>query len=408
MSRTILVTTAVLATLALAGAAAAAASVHRTDASGPPGPQAVGTAETIDLDAFAHDIDAALGGHTVGYAYALARNGAVVRSGKGGSRRLAVDGFELPFTPDTLAQAASASKTITAAALIKALHEKGLSVDTRIDRYLPRCWKRGPNVRRLTFRHVLGHHTMLPAGTDCSHHPLRCLLEVVAEGTQTTPSLDNYAYSNTAYALVRVLLPFVLARVQLQATFGLSRSSCEQHVEELNYIVSSRFQEYVLDHVLGPVGVQASFYPPGDGFSDYALNYNNADRSQAGGAPRYDFYLHAGPGYLAISARMYARFLSALDAGLIVPKPLANAMKGVPGNRMGFDTSITGELGEYTWKNGGCPSSNGTKPGCSTLAMVFPNGMQAYVAINSSNNTYNQVCGRLDECLRDAFDDALL
>jgi hypothetical protein len=33
--------------------------------------------------------------------------------------------------------------------------------------------------------------------------------------------------------------------------------------------------------------------------------------------------------------------------------------------------------------------------------------MQAYIAINSSNNTYNQVCGGLDECLRDAFDEAL-
>ena len=120
--------------------------------------------------------------------------------------------------------------------------------------------------------------------------------------------------------------------------------------------------------------------------------------------PRYDFHLHAGAGYLAISAKAYARFLSALDAGLIVPKQLANEMKGVPGNRMGFDTSITGELGEYTWKNGGCPSSNGTKPGCSTLAMVFPNGMQAYIAINSSNNTYS---GTVQSILKNAFDAAL-
>jgi hypothetical protein len=117
--------------------------------------------------------------------------------------------------------------------------------------------------------------------------------------------------------------------------------------------------------------------------------------------------LHAGAGYLAISAKMYARFLSALDAGLIVPKSLANAMKGIPGTRMGFDTSITGTLGEYTWKHGGCPSANGTKPGCSAPAMVFPNGVQAYVAVNSGNNTYDRVCGRLDECLRDAFDGAL-
>ena len=394
MSRTILIATTLCVALALAGVAAATV---------PP----VGTPETIDLDAFASGIASRLSGHTVGYSYAIARNGTVVRSGADGYRRLIVDGWELPFTPDTLAQAASASKTITAAALVKALAEKGLSVDTRIEKYLPRCWKKGPNVRLLTFRHVLGHHTMLPAGTGCSDHPLKCLLDVVAKGTQTTPDLANYKYSNTAYALVRVLLPFVLARGELQAEFGFLRRNCTEHADDLDYLVSDRFQEYVFDHVLGPVGVEASFYPQGNGFTDYALDYNNADRSQAGGKPRYDFFLRAGPGYLAISARMYARFLSALDAGLIVPKPLANAMKGVAGNRMGFDTSITGELGEYTWKNGGCPSANGTKPGCSTLAMVFPNGMQAYVAINSSSNTYNQVCGGLDDCLRDAFDEAL-
>jgi hypothetical protein len=118
-------------------------------------------------------------------------------------------------------------------------------------------------------------------------------------------------------------------------------------------------------------------------------------------------YVHAGAGYLAISAKASARFLSALDAGLIVPKALANAMKGVPGDRMGFDTSIPGTLGDYIWKNGGCPSDGGTKPGCSTLAVVFPNGMQAYVAINSSNNTYRALYGGLDAVVRDAFDEAL-
>src|SRR5829696_2691788 len=131
----------------------------------PPLPPSVTTPETIDLDLFARGLVGRLNGHVVGFSYAIDRNGGEAR-----------------FTADTMAQAASASKTITAAALIKALDERGLSVDTKIDKYLPRCWKKGPSVRGLTFRDLLGHHSLLPQGTNCSDDPLACILAIVAKG----------------------------------------------------------------------------------------------------------------------------------------------------------------------------------------------------------------------------------
>lgn len=73
-------------------------------------------------------------------------------------------------------------------------------------------------------------------------------------------------------------------------------------------------------------------------------------------------YVHAGAGYLAISAKASARFLSALDAGLIVPKALANAMKGVPGDPMGFDTSIPGTLGDYTARSTAASTRSSATP----------------------------------------------
>ena len=214
-----------------------------------------------------------------------------------------------------------------------------------------------------------------------------------------------YAYSNSAYALVRVLLPFVRNPVAMQARFGLSKARCASRTEQLNRLVSDRFRDYVFNHVLAPIGVDASFYPQGDGIDDYALVYNVADPTQPGIAPRDDFHLHAGAGYLAISATGFARFLSALEAGLILPDQLVKEMTGVPGNRMGFDTTISGTLGDYAWKNGGCPNKNGIK--CATIAIVFPNGMQAYLAINSSvDATYG--AGSLQSVARDAFDGALI
>jgi len=229
-----------------------------------------------------------------------------VRSGAGGYRRLNLVPGPDPFTPDTTAQAASASKTVTAAALLKALHEKGISPDAKIEPYLPNCWEKGDGVEDLTFRDVLGHHTLLPQGSGCADDPLRCILDMVAAGRKA-PQEDNYEYNNTVYGMVRVLLPFVRQRALLQLRFGHSVTRCKNRVDRLNKIVSDRFRAYLVDHVLGPVGVVASFYPQGDGVGDYALNYNRNDLTQPGGAPRADFHLHAGAGYLAIGARAVPR-----------------------------------------------------------------------------------------------------
>lgn len=62
-----------------------------------------------------------------------------------------------------------------------------------------------------------------------------------------------------------------------------------------------------------------------------------------------------------------------------------------------------GSAGGYVWKNGGCPDnfgldSRGRK--CSTAAMIFPSGIQAYVAANSYLKNIQNVLGR-------AFDAAL-
>jgi CubicO group peptidase (beta-lactamase class C family) len=403
--------------LAIIAAVSAVAVICTATASaaGPPvpspaGPGSVTTEETIDLDRFASGIHSRLDGNVVGFSYAIARNGAVVRSGADGHRRLGHDGGLLPFTADTMTQAASTSKTTTAAALVKALYDRGLSVDSAIGAYLPRCWQKGPNVSSLTFRDVLGHHTMLPDAKGCDDDPLRCLLEMIAKGrpARRDQGTAPYRYSNSVYGLVRVLVPFVLERVKMQRKFGRLAFRCSRRTEQHNKLVSDRFRDYLFDEVLAPAGAVASFYPQGAGVPDWAHLYNLADLSQPGSVPREDFHLRAGAGYLAIGARSYARFLSALDAGLLVPKSLVEEMKGVPGDRMGFDTSISGQLGEYVWKNGGCPSGGGTKPGCSALAVVFPNGMQAFVAVSSSNNTYAAQHGGLDDIVRDAFDEALL
>ena len=333
----------------------------------------------------------------VGYAYAIARHGAILRSGAGGNRRLSQDGGRLPFTTHTQAQTASTAKTINATAIIKALYDRGLTVDTKVAPYLPSCWDRGKDVATLTFRQILSHTSGLPkAGSACnSGDGYKCLLDMIKKGRIATKA---YTYNTHAYDLLRFLVPMVVDRAGTKGDFELFK--CKNTNGILNRRVSEKFVRYVFDEILDPAGAKASFYPSGD----FSYNYDEDNRQLKGDKPRIDFFKRAGSGKLTISVLDYIRFLSALDRGLIIPKGLVEMMKGSPSNRLGFDSVWNGSAGAYHWKNGGCPPFPGTIGGCKTLAMVFPGDTQVYIATNSDNNDY---AGNLTSIAADAFDNAL-
>jgi CubicO group peptidase (beta-lactamase class C family) len=353
---------------------------------------------TLDWDLFANTIAQKLDGHTVGYAYAIAHDGGFLRFGAGGARQTRYDGVRLPFTTHTQAQTASAAKTISAAAMIKALNDRGLTVDAKVLPFLPSCidTSHAKDMETLTFRQLLNHTSGLPGGKNsgtqrsCNgRDPYDCLLEILAEGRTQSRDKD---YNNKAYDLVRLLVPLVSDTTQVKALFAASR--CKNTAGILHRRVSRQFVRYLEHEILEPAGSTATFAPSGD----FSLNYNCQAASTTGPCrptykgegPQSDFIERSGSGKMFISVLDYVRFLSALDRGLIIPRPLVDVMKGTPGDRLGFDTAFVGQAGDYHWKNGGCPTmSNGAwDRGCSTLAMTFPGDVQVYVAVNSSNNTY--------------------
>jgi hypothetical protein len=348
----------------------------------------------IDWDTFASEIDRQLGGKVVGYAYAISRNGGIMRSGAGGFRRLKVDGGALPFTTKTQAQTASTAKTINAAAIIKALDDRGLSVDTKVAPFLPDCLKLGRSMSTLTFRQILNHTSGLPKVSCNGGSPYDCLVKMLKEGR--TQSFAK-SYNTHAYDLLRWLVPLVQNTDGMKAQFELF--DCKNSKGILNNKVSEKFVRYVFDRVLRPVGAKASHYPAGD----FSFNYDISDLTKKGDPPHKDFFERAGSGKLTMSVLDYIRFLGALDRGLIVKPALVQAMKGTPGNQLGFDNFYGGVAGSYVWKNGGCPDSFGPDSRgrkCSTAAMILPSGIQAYVATNSSLKNIQNVLGR-------AFDAAL-
>jgi CubicO group peptidase (beta-lactamase class C family) len=356
----------------------------------------------IDWNTFRDQIATSLNGKAVGYAFAITHLGSVVRSGAGGARRHRIDGVRKPFTVNTVAQTASTAKTINAAALIKALHERGLTVEAKVAPFLPSCWEKGKDVGTMTFRQLLNHTSGLPMGSGCDADPYACLVKMIKEG-RTQPR--TYAYNTHAYDLLRFLVPMVDDLAAGTAWFD--GWECKNTGGILNNKMSERFVRYILHELLDPIGVDASFY--GDpAVSDVALNYdfnNGKGVTLEGEAPRLDFFERAGSGKMMISAPEYAQFLSALERGEIIPKQLVEQMHGTSNDRLGFDGTYGGNAGSYFVKGGRCHAFDSPKVRkCQTMAIVFPSDIQAYVTVNSTNNTYS---GGLNGVLGRAFDAAL-
>jgi hypothetical protein len=83
------------------------------------------------------------------------------------------------FLHDPRMETMQLSSTITATALLKVLEGKagGVSVDSPLFPYLPSDWKLGPNLKLLTFRHLLSHGSGLapasPGAGRTRNGPLR-------------------------------------------------------------------------------------------------------------------------------------------------------------------------------------------------------------------------------------------
>ena len=86
----------------------------------------------------------------VGYGYAIAADGEVVREGAGGARRVPQPDNSLTapfaFTPTTVIEVASTTKTVTAVAVMRKLKRQHVSLDDSVEPYLPVDWVRGPGM----------------------------------------------------------------------------------------------------------------------------------------------------------------------------------------------------------------------------------------------------------------------
>lgn len=179
------------------------------------------TGARFDLDRFEQNIRKAFAGEkATGYAYATNVDGQLKRSGKGGVAQRARDhvnendvNVPVEQSPTKRMNIASGTKTITAAAVLKAIQDKkspgypNLTINSKIDPFLPAPWVRGPGVKELTFKELLSQYSGMNNNGGATDG--KSLQKWIADGV--TREKGDFQYINGNIAIFRVILPYMLA-----------------------------------------------------------------------------------------------------------------------------------------------------------------------------------------------------
>lgn len=341
----------------------------------PAGPQQFQGPAPPDVATMVAGINSRLSG-AVGYAYTITRNGQVVAEDGVGNRRRAIDG-QADFTPTTRLEVMSVTKNMTAIALLKLLHQRGISVNAPIGKYLPLQWKKSKGFRRkgnnrITFRHLLTHTSGIrqvmnaapaSAGLGNGWDGLR---KLVARGAYPNPASGQYKNAN--YALMRVLIPRLTGMI-----FVTEAKAYKRYLYWMNKAVFK------------PAGVATvRCHAPIDSVA--ALAYDANDPTESGVLPErqgddaVDCGGHTG---LHLSARDLARVLVHLrHTNKILPVGVRSAMfAGRLGWNEGSDNGAGRTDTANTWWHGGDGTFSGRQ--IHTCVMALPQGYEASLVVNS-------------------------
>lgn len=342
----------------------------------------------VDLAKFGDNLREALSGKAVGWAFAITSGGKVVAKWAGGRSAVKNVGdsgkTDRYYSSTTENEIASTSKTVTAVAVARALYKRGTTLDERVAPYLPKQWKLGKGMDQVTFRQMLRHVGLKHPGNVCSTNPYECLKRAVEAGITSAPG-----YNNIHFTLMRVVLPFIVKKAQMQAVFDKKNNDGA----ERNAAFSKVFRDYTVT-MLDSIDIEGDFAFRTDNFA-YGYKFGPPI---TGGVKPGGSELSAGSGGLRITAEGFTRFLAKFDAGGLVPRSVAEDMKS---DRVGFDNQKKdfdgpGATGDLITKNGGT-SYVGSQ------LMIYPSDVQAFVSVNSTGNSAGSLKGLLRTAWRKAL-----
>lgn len=328
----------------------------------PPAP-----AYRFDVDGFGQALHTALKDTVAGYAMRLRQHGQTIYTLQWNWAKGPSDGSE-GWTPDVRMHVASVSKLITAIAMTKVLDEHHIPYDTPIANWLPRCWTKGPNIDKITFRQLMTHTSGFNTGKSDSDYSF--MKANVAAGVT---GVGTYHYQNMNFGLCRILLSTINGVISPNAIFSLPFFPSFNDLV-WDYATINGYANYVQNHVFQPAGVSGASldHPNPDALAyNFPVNGNGWNSgnlaSMAGGAG-----WHASADDLLNVMGAFRR------GGSIMPAAHAQAMLD---NGFGIDLIQSTPFGKLynkngLWQDGGAHVEQ-------SLAYFLPQDMELVVLANS-------------------------
>lgn len=337
-------------------------------------PPAASDKSNLNLDEFAANLHAAHKDKCVGYGFAIYKDGQLVRQGAGGMARVNSDAPGRAFDPGTRVDIASCSKLLTAITVLKELDRKGLKVTELIHKHLPKSWELHASIKTITFEELLAHKSGLKKMGETSKEPGKATdyLRLMMKSGISDPA-KKFDYENANYALCRVLVPYLVDRAAMEKLEG-NQAKFDQGVADC-------FADTVKKDVFKPAGLSddiALYTWDATPQKPETLFYDFADPKN--GVKNKSNHLDAGAGGWWVNAKELAAVCSALDR----VKLLGNHPLLVLRTKELGIFQVKGQYGTYYWHNG----SGGSTATAKSNFMMFPDGVQMAIVVNSGNNKF--------------------
>src|SRR5215204_36369 len=339
----------------------------------PLGPEGNG----LDPTDLATILENKLKNNCVGYAFTISYKQNMTNFRSGGEARRSQDEPARVMGIFDKFNAASISKTITAAALIRLLLDKdNVGLDSPFWTYLPSHWTVHNSIKGITFAELLAHKSGFKFATNVSYAEEK---QNMAAGVNPN-DIGKYDYNNNNYGILLLVIPILAGN----SIINIDKNSLDFLIAAQEIAQAQQLADYYIAYVQQKVfdktggAMQNMACKPTDTYPALCYQF---PKTAAKGTDFGDMTLTCGSRGWNISASQLGLFFRQLHYTTnILPKSLSDKMKD---ELMGYDSKGTTKDGvSYYWKNGFYPGSMNAGE-INAWIIGFGNDIQIALIINS-------------------------
>jgi CubicO group peptidase (beta-lactamase class C family) len=330
------------------------------------------TTPKLDVGAFGTTMHTILKDQVTGYMLQVRHNGNLIYNLIWNWAKTPVDGNK-GWNENTRMHVASVSKWLTAVGLVKLLDSKGISYDAKIVGYLPTYWTKGPNIDKISFRHLMNHTSGF--STNSSKSDYAFMKARVAMGVPAANVGTKGDYENMNFGLMRILMPIINGNVNKGTMYVPGFPSLNDAVWDA--VTLMHYRNYMQAHVFNPAGVPNVQFEP-IAATPNALAYRFPHANVPGWNSGNLASVAGGAGW-RLSIKEVLNVMNHFRRKNTI-LPAAKAQLALD-SRFGIDQVIDTPAGKLYNKNGAWGTGDKKTEQC--VAYFFPNGMEVVVFVNS-------------------------